>query len=887
MTLLTRLMSVMRWAFRRRQAERDLDAEMQTFIEMSAAAKMRAGVPAADARRLAAIELGGAEQVKERVRAGRHGAWLDEAAQDVRHARRLFARNPGFALVIVLTLALGIGANTAIFSLIDALMLRWLPVPNPHELVLVNMQLPDASGPSNTFSYAIARGLADRNDVFEAAAGFSSFPFSAGDAGSAGHLRGALVTGDYYAMLGLKPAIGRLLTREDDEPGAPLAAVISYGFWERQYQQRHDIIGESLLLNGVPVAIVGVSPRGFAGANVGTIADVTMAIAALPAIDPDAAALLQPGNFWLRVLARPARGMSVAEATARLDAAWPYMWDSLISPKWRPGRRGPFARATFQLTPGGTGWTFMRTMYTQPLMVLMAGVALVLLIACANVASLTLARASTRQREIAVRLAMGAGRGRIVRQLLIESTMLSFAGAACGLLLAWASGQFLVDAISTRQFDAVFDLRPNWHVLAFTAAAAVATGILFGLAPAIQTAAAAPSLALKEDVRMSGPHPRLLSSLVTAQVALSLLLVVGAGLFVRTLQNLQRFDPGFNREGVLLVELQGRRTAVPAQLLDEVRRMPGVTSASVSTHTPLSGSVWSEPAVPSGQPLPERDTAYFIGAGPGFFETIQTPLVAGREFTERDSRGAPAVAIINEALARRDFPDQNPLGRRLFARVRGEQKTLAIVGLAKDTSAAGLRSAPPPTVYVSYLQLSGDFPTTLTVRARGAMAQTAVALQRLLQARLPRAPLDVVPLSAQVEATLVRERLMAMLASAFGALALLLACIGLYGLLAYSVARRTRELGIRMALGAQRTHVMTMVLAGAVRPVAIGVIIGLPVAWAVSQGVRSMLFGLEPADTATVAGSILLLAMAALMAAYLPARRAARVDPMSALRHDA
>jgi putative ABC transport system permease protein len=887
MTLLHRLVSVVRWALRRDAAEQELDAELQAFVDLSAADKMRDGASPADARRLAVVELGGVEQVKERVRTSRHGAWLDEIGRDIRYAFRSFSRNPGFVSVVVLTLALGIGTNTAIFSLIDALMLRWLPVRDPQELVQLKIRTPDSRGPAGeSFSYTIVRALADEREIFAGLAGFMSYSFTVGTGDSIAKVHGALVTGDYYETLGVKPSLGRLLARADDDRGAPLVAVISDGYWERQFLRSPTVVGQTLLVNGAPSTIVGVSPPGFVGATVGSTADLTIAIAAFGGVNRMIAEITTPGNFFLRVLARPAPDVSIAQANARLAVVWSRIWDSVIATHWPASRRKNFAEARFELEPGGTGWTFMRDLYRKPLIVLMTVVAVVLLIACANVASLLLARASARQREIAVRLAIGAGRGRIIRQLLIESTLLSLAGGAFGIVLAWASGRFLVDAISTGPFPITFDLAPNLHVLGFTAAVAVATAMLFGLAPAFQASGVTPAPVLKDEGRSSVTQSRWLSSLISAQVALSLLLLVGAGLFVRTLRNLQNVDPGFNREGVLIVDLQERRTAVPSDLLDEMQRAPGIVSASVSTHTPLSGSVWSDIAVPKGLPLPERDTAWFIGAGPRFFETMQTPLVAGREFTDRDVAGAPAVAIVNDAFARRYFANQQPIGQYLTASVQGERRDLEIVGLAKNTSAAGLRRASPATVYVPYRQLTGHFSTTLEFRARGSLTQAAAAIRQAMQPRLPDTPVEVRPLSAQIDAAMVQERMMAALATAFGVLALVLTCVGLYGLHAYTVARRTRELGIRIALGAQRPRVIAMVLTGAVRLVVIGVALGLPGAWAGSRWVQSMLFGVKPADPATIAGAIAVLITAALAAAYVPARRAARVDPIVALRHE-
>ena len=709
MTLLHRLVSIARWILRREHSERDLDAELQAFIDLSAADKTREGVAPADARRLAVLEIGGVEQVKERVRTGRHGGTLDEIGRDIRYAFRMLTRNPGFSAVVVVTLALGIGANTAIFSLIDALMLRSLPVRNPHELVQLTMRLPDAKGPADdSFSYAIVRALADRKEIFAGVAGFTGYTFTAGSGESIRKVPGALVTGEYYETLGLTPASGRLLTRLDDQPGAPLAVVISDRYWEREFGRHPGVVGQSLLLNGAPATIVGVSPPGFVGANVGSPADMTVAIGAFGSVNRLIGEVSGPGNFWLRILARPAPGLSPTQANARLATAWAQMWDAVIASHWPTARRQAFAEARWQLEPGGTGWSFMRDIYRMPLMVLMAVVAVVLLIACANVASLMLARASARQREAAVRLALGAGRGRIIRQLLIEAVLLAAIGAAFGVLLAWTSGRALVEAISTGPWPVTFDLTPDLHILGFTGAVAVATAILFGLAPAFQLSDS-PSPTLKEDGRTSASPSRLLSSLVAAQVALSLLLLVGAGLFVRTLRNLQQLDAGFNRQGVLVVDLE-RGSAVPPNLLDDIRRVPGVVSASESTHTPLSGSTWSDIAVPKGQPLPESDTALFVGAGPRFFETMQTPLVGGREFTERDVASAPPVAIVNQTYARRYFKDRSPIGQYLSAVVQGDRRDLEIVGVAADIRAVGLRRAAPATVYVAYRQLRAERP---------------------------------------------------------------------------------------------------------------------------------------------------------------------------------
>ena len=435
----------------------------------------------------------------------------------------------------------------------------------------LTLQPRDAKLPSESFSYPVVRALDDQRDLFDGAAGFSSYPFDVGDRGAVRRVSGALVTGGYYETLGVNAAAGRLLRRDDDVVGGPVTAVISDGFWQRGFARDPDVVGRAMTLNGAPATIVGVSAPGFVGANVGFIADVTIPVAALPQVTPQAAPLLGPGNFWLRVLARPHAGLGGAEIASRLNVLWPRIADALIAPQWPTSRRQAMADSVFRAAPGGTGWTPLREMYVTPLVVLTAIVALVLLIACANVASLQLARASARRREIAVRLALGAGRGRIVRQLLIESLLLAAMGAACGLAIAVLAGRFIVELISTGRVRVVFDLTPNAHVVAFTSGVAVATAVIFGIVPALHATSAAPSAGLSDDARTSTSRSRLLPALVSAQVALSLVLAVGASLFIRTLQNLERFDPGFDARGVLLVDFEGRRTSLPQDLVDALR----------------------------------------------------------------------------------------------------------------------------------------------------------------------------------------------------------------------------------------------------------------------------------------------------------------------------
>jgi predicted permease len=885
--MFARLRSTVRALWRRRAFEDDMDAEMRFHLESRAADLRRRGLSVAEAARQARLEFGSVEKQKDEGRASAGLRLFDETRGDLRYALRTLAKNPGFAAAAIVTLSLGIGANTAIFNLIDALVLRSLPVSRPDELLQLTLgSRTDADG-QPSLSYPMIQALDAQHDLFAGVAGFSSFGFSTGSGTSLRRVRAAVVTGAFYDTLGLRPAAGRLLVRADDAPGAPLVAVASYGYWAGELAGDPASVGQTILVNGVPVELVGVSPRGFDGANVGAVADLTVPVAAVARLTPNMAALLGKGNSWLRVLARPRHGVTRDQAAAGLTVAWPHIADAAIDPKWPAFRKEMVLNAIVRLSPGATGWTYLRELYVKPLRILMVGVVLVLLIACANVGGLLLARASARRKEIAVRLAIGASRARIVRQLLVESLTLALIAAAGGAVLAEAASRGLVGMISSGVSPIVVDLALDGRVMAFAAAVASVTALLFGLAPALHATAWGPGAALKDDARIgSTTRLRLLPVLVTAQVALSLVLLIGAGLFVRTLRNLETLDPGFTSQDVLLVEFERGPERLPPYLLEAVRTIPGVMVASIGTHTPLSGATWTDPVVPAGQTIPERDTAVFIGAAPGFFAALGMHLVSGRDFTALDASDSPGVAIVNERYAVTYFPRTNPIGRRLTGVVNGVRRNLEIVGVARNASTGSLRRTPPPTVYVSYAQLTGSVPTNVVVRAMGRLADVSAALRRTLQPFAPRAPLDVRPLSEQVADTIARERLMAVLASAFGGLALVLAAIGIYGLLAYAVTQRTREIGIRVALGARPAGVVALILRGARVPLFIGVAVGGPAAWAAMRSIQSMLFGLTPTDSVAIGAAVVVLLAVGEIAAYLPARRAARVDPLVALRSE-
>ncbi|MCC6858122.1 MAG: ABC transporter permease [Bryobacterales bacterium] len=879
----------MRW--RRRKREEDLDRELRAHLDLETEDQRDSGLPFVEARYAAQRAFGNATLIGEDTRAVWGWTSLERLGQDLRYALRIMRKSPAFTATAVLSLALGIGANTAIFTLIDRLLLNMLPVRNPHELT--QLMRVEAGRADNSFSYPVVHALDSRRDVFSGVCGFTWATFNVGSTDTVARVGGAWVTGAYYETLGVTPVLGRLLARDDDRRGAAPAAVISYGYWERRYGRDPQVVGTIIRIEGQPVPIVGVSPAGFSGANVGFVADITLPVAALTRIMPERAALLETEPQWLRALARPRPGLSRTQLKARLDVLWPQMASAAVTVNMEPDRRRVPLSSSIDVSPGGTGWSPLRGQFRQPLLLLMSVAGLVLLIACANVANLLLARATARRREIALRFAIGSGRGRIIRQLLTESVLLSSIAAAFGVAIAWLAGRFLVNLLSSGRREAMvdFDLAPDWHILAFTSAVALGTGILFGLVPALRATVAAPGPALKDDTRTSaGSRTKLAPALVVLQLALSLVLLVGTGLLVRTLRNLQQLDAGFRHEGVLLMNVDARRAGFEGprlavlyrELLDRLQHLPGVQSASLSTNTPLSGAKHGGRVSVDKQPQP--GTAQFNAVTPGYFRTLRTPLLLGRDFTLQDGPGAPPVAIVNEQLVRQYLPHGNPLGRHVAV-----DSEMEIVGIVKDAIADDLREPPPPAVYRPYFQRPHEIGNaTFEVYAMGALAQVAGALKDELRAVLPQAPVQyqVKTLTEQVERSLAQERMLATLATGFGLLALLLAAVGLYGLLAYTVGRRTGEIGIRMALGARQRDVQWLVLAGALRLAAMGIAVGLPAAWAASRLVSSMLFGLTPTDALTTLAATTVLAMTALLAGYLPARRASRVEPMAALKYE-
>lgn len=889
------------WFKRRAKRDQEIQEEINYHLEKLTDDELERGAAPRDAGSLAHRKLGNATLVREKTREIWIWPAIERLSQDIRYAARGLRKHPAFTLTAVFSLALGIGANTAIFSLIDALLLRMLPVRDPQQLMeLVTISKQDG-GQLDSFPYPGIQALEQRATLFSGICGFSEATLNAGLPGAVQSTSGAWVTGAYYETLGVPAALGRVLKAEDDRPGGGVAgpvAVLSYGYWETKYHRDPGVIGKALLIEGAPITIVGVSAPGFEGANVGSTANITLPLAALPEVFPERVRNLAAGSWWLRVLARPKPSVSVKQAEAQLTVLWPGITKELVASSRSAGFRKAVLASTLDFVPGGTGWTYLRHTFTRPLMVLMAVVALVLLVGCVNVANLLLTRAAARSREIGVRIAIGAGRWRLIRLLLTESVLLAVLGAGVGIALAYAGDRLLINLLSPgRSLPLVLDMRPDLRVLAFTAGIALLTGILFGLAPAFRATSSGPGAALKDTHTHGRQRSWLSSVLVISQVAFSLLLLIGAGLFVRTLENLENVDTGFQRGGVLLVNLDPRHAgykgarllALYEELLQRIGGIPGVQSASFSWNTPLSGLINSDPVLVDGQ-VPQHAShrnASFNNVSPGYFATLEIPLLLGRDFGLRDNAASQPVAIVNEEFVRTFLNGGDPLGRRVSSQESPDWQNMEIVGVVKNTASSNLRVSPPPSVYVPYFQIvKNPGEATIEIRALGSLARVADAIRREIHNRLPDTALTIVPFTKQIQNALVQERLVATLASFFGLLALVLAAVGLYGLMAYTVARRRSEIGVRMALGATRNNVLGLVLRAAFGLVVAGVMVGLPLALASSIFVSKMLFGVRPADPVTVGAAAALLVFVATVAAYLPARRASKVDPLTALRYE-
>ncbi|HEV8042229.1 MAG TPA: ABC transporter permease [Bryobacteraceae bacterium] len=833
---------------------------------------------------------------------------MGNLGQDLRYAFRTFRKAPFFVAVAVLSLALGIGANTAIFSLVDQLLLRLLPVKNPQQLVLLwgRGQHYGSNTGSYKISYPMYEDFRDHAQVFSGIFCRWETSLSVSSGGKTERLDGELVSGTYFPVLGVGAALGRVFTPDDDKtPGGHPFAVISYRYWVSRFGAKPDVIGKKLLVDGYPFTIVGVSQAGFDGTDPGSSPQIRIPIMMEAQIDPQFAQYYSFKNRrtrWVNAFGRLKSGVSMAQAKAGLQPLFHQILEMET-------REKDFARADqetkrrflamwMELRPASKGESNLRSQFQRPLLVLTAVVGLVLLIACANVANLLIARATARRREIAVRLALGASRSRIISQLLVESLTLSLAGGAAGLALAVWMDRALLNFLPTGSSPLVISTTPDWRILLFTLGVSVVTGIIFGLVPALQSTRPQLAGTLKDQVGsiVGGTSVGLRKVLVSAQVTLSLLLLIGAGLFIRSLKNLKDLDPGFHTANLIGFQVdppmngykQERSLDFYRQLRDNLNALPGVESSALAVMGILTGNEWdSSIGVEGFQNKPsEAPDPHMQFISPDYFKTMNVPILLGRDFRMTDGRGAPKVCIVNERFARQFFKDGLAVGRHIgLGGDPGTKLDIEIVGVVRDTKYESMRDEVPLEIYQPYHQMEFVIGMFAYVRTARQPEQAFSSIRQVVNNLDPNLPVfQMKTIEAQMEESLITERLVATLSTGFGILATLLAAIGLYGVMAYMVAQRTREIGVRMALGASSGDVLWLVMKDVVVLAGIGIAVGLPAAWALTRLVKSQLYGIQPNDTFTIVAATLGIACVALLAGYVPARKATRVEPMLALR---
>lgn len=829
--------------------------------------------------------------------------WIETTLQDLRFALRTLRKSPGFTVTAILTLALGIGANAAVFQLLDAVRLRSLPVRDPGTLAQVQVkggiQEFGISATDTNLTFSIWEQIRRQQTVFSSifAWAWPRNTFFLGRRAQEKEIQGLWVSGEMFPSLGLNPAAGRLFTPEDDRPGCGTpGVVISYALWQSEFGGQDSAIGKSLVIREHPIPVLGVTPAGFLGLEVGKKFDIAMPFCSLETLYPGDVSLTRRDYFWLTVMGRLKPGWTFELASAQLETMSPGLMEETAPAGYGAPALDVYRKFRLAAYSAATGVSGLRQKYDASLWLLLGITGLVLLIACANLANLMLARASAREREMAVRLALGATSGRLIRQLLCEGLILAASGAIFGEGLASIFSRSLVKILRTENDTLQLNLGQDWRVLCFIATVSILTCIVFGLAPAIRASRAEPVTTLKTGGKgMTAGRQRfsLQRLLVISQIAVSLVLLVGALLFVRSFWNLVTVNPGFRPNGILLTFINFGRVHVPPEryeifkrdLLDQIRSIPQVESAALSTHVPLDGSSWSL-GVRLGN---GENTSKFIWVSPGFFDTMQTPLLAGRDFNDRDTAQSHPVAIVNETFVRKFFGGENPVGKtfRSNAEPNYPEAQYEIVGIVKDTKYSGLREEIPQMVFVPAQQFPEKwFWTVVFVRSSSPPSSMIPAVRERLNQISPEMLMRFDVFETNIKDRLVRERMMAVLSGFFGALAALLSTIGLYGVVSYIIAMRTNEMGIRLALGASRQSVVGLILWQTLWLLALGITLGVVLALGATRGASALLYGLQPNDPLAILCAIALLAGVALIASYVPAHRASRLDPMNSLRYE-
>jgi predicted permease len=881
----------------------DFAREIEAHVALEAERLVAEGHDPTSARTAALKKFGNVTSARERFHESRRIMWLEDLRKDAALALRSMRRNPGFAFVAIITLALGIGANAAIFSLTDQVLLRPLPVPRPHELVMLDSpgSYQGSTRGQQTFSEPMFRGLrgASAPVLSGMFARFGTVASVSAD-GNAARVRIEAVSGDYFRTLGIDPVIGRVLGPDDDRtPDGHPVLVLSHAYWQNRFGGDPGVVGRSLRVNGFPMTIVGVAAPGFSGFDLGRPADLFAPLMMDSALTPTWKGLNDWRERWLHVSGRLRPGVTPERVAAVLDVTYRGLLEEdfkTVRVRFSPEGRAKFLGKPLDVLPAAKGRSQLRTDFSSPLLALMAMVALVLLIACVNVANLMMARASTQQQEVAVRLALGAGRFRLVRQRLTESLVLAGAGTIVGLVSASSATRLLIGMLPEDAGGSTLSAAMDVRVIGFAVALALVTAIGFGLGPALRATGSRAAALRPGTGRVLGGErqARLLRVLVVGQIALSLLLVAGAGLFARSLYNLRAIDPGFVADRLLQLRVDAalnsyagpQALVLASRLRRELTSITGVTAVSVATvPAMMNGFGFQTVRVQGYDPAAGEDMNSMINSvGPGYVATLGVPLLQGRDFTDRDIDGGQRVAIINKAMANRFWKGENPIGRR-FGRQSETGSEIEVVGVVRDSRFANLRDDVRMGYYIPLAQSGSLNGFTFYVRHRATDAAIAPAVRQAVARVDPRLPVyDFRTMENQIAESMYIERLVSSLSALFGFVALGLAAVGLYGVMSHAVAQRRREIGIRMALGAERMSVLWNVLRQVLMLAVAGVVLGLPAALGAGQLIESQLFGLAPQDPATIAAAAAVLVAVAALAGYIPARRAMRVDPVIALR---